>query len=57
MAKATFEDKNAFLGPWTGKKDQDWTPDARVRESALLTRCEELEAQAIDELRKAIIRG
>lgn len=53
-AKATFEDKNAFLGPWTGKKDQDWTPDVRVRESALLTRCEDLEAQAIAELRKAL---
>ena len=53
-AKATFENKEAFLGPWTGKKDTDWTSEVRAREIALLDKCQALEADAIAELQKAL---
>jgi hypothetical protein len=51
---ACFKNKDAFLGPWTGKKDSDYTPAVRQKEIAVLTQMEALEAQAIKELQGAI---
>lgn len=43
----SVEYKEAFLGPWTGKSIDDWTPDVRQREIDLLGRICEIETQAI----------
>jgi len=54
VTSATFTKKDVFLGPWTGKSDNDWTPEVRTREKAILTQCKTLEAAAIAEIEKAV---
>jgi len=54
VTSATFNKKDVFLGPWTGKSDKDWTPEVRTHEKALLAQCKTLEAQAIAEIEKAL---
>ena len=51
---ATFGAKEAFLGPWTGKKIADWTPAVREKEMQTLAKVLELETRAIAELGKAL---
>jgi hypothetical protein len=42
------------LGPWTGKKFEDWTPEIRKREVELLTEVQKMDKEAIDEIDKAV---
>ena len=49
-----FENKDAFLGPWTGKSLADWTPENRAREVAILTSARTLDEQAIAEIDAAV---
>jgi hypothetical protein len=46
MLGEVFGAKNAFLGPWSGKKFEDWTPGVRKREQEILARVRQLDAQA-----------
>jgi len=49
-----FGRQDAFLGPWTGKKIDDWTPDVRQREREVLAEAVRHEAAAIAEIEKAL---
>lgn len=49
-----FGEKNAFLGPWSGKKIDDWNEETRLREAELLSQMRTLDNQAIGELEKAL---
>lgn len=49
-----FADKNAFLGPWSGKKIDDWDEATRLREAELLSQVRTLDNQAIAEMEKAL---
>lgn len=51
---ATFSNKDAFLGPWSGKGIADWTPDVRKREHALLTDACAIETDAVSALDDAL---
>jgi hypothetical protein len=42
-----FSEKNAFLGPWSGKTITDWTSDVRQREAQMLGQCRTIEERAI----------
>lgn len=44
---SSFERKEVFLGPWTGKSIADWTPEMRQREQELLLRAMDIEAAAM----------
>jgi RNA polymerase sigma factor (sigma-70 family) len=55
LAPPSFERKEVFLGPWTGKSQADWTPEVRRREQELLMRAAKTEASAI-ETTETIIR-
>jgi hypothetical protein len=46
MLAGAFREKNAFLGPWSGKGIGDWTPEVRQREQEMLAEAQSLEAQA-----------
>lgn len=50
----SYRDRNAFLGPWSGKKLADWTPEVRAREIALLGTAKRLDGEAIAALEKAL---
>lgn len=48
-----FGKQDAFLGPWSGKKIANWTPDVRKREQEILAEAAKLEATAVVEMEKA----
>lgn len=50
LLRGAIADKQAFLGPWTGKNIEHWSGAVREREAALLARVLELESTAIGEL-------
>lgn len=50
LLRGALADKQAFLGPWTGKNADHWYGAVREREAALLARVLELEANAVGEL-------
>ena len=52
----SFERKEVFLGPWTGKSQADWTPEMRQREQELLLKAMEMEGNAVNEI-KSVIGG
>jgi hypothetical protein len=54
ISPPSFERKEAFLGPWSGKSIADWTPEMRTREQALLMRAMEIEGMAIKEIERVI---
>jgi hypothetical protein len=51
-----FRQKNAFLGPWTGREVADWTHEVRERERAILSEAERSDAEVIAELELALAR-
>ena len=51
---SSFERKEVFLGPWTGKSQADWTPEVRRREQELLLQAMEIEEKAIQAIRTII---
>jgi len=53
-ADACFRQHEAFLGPWTGKTVDDWTPDVRDRERAILSEVEESDRRATAVLDRAV---
>ncbi|MFT3786839.1 MAG: hypothetical protein QM770_11845 [Tepidisphaeraceae bacterium] len=52
LALRTFRDRDVFLGPWSGKKVEDWTKEVREREADLLQAMRERDNRAIDILRE-----
>lgn len=47
-------EKQAFLGPWTGKGFEHWTPATRLREMAALNQVLALETDAIGEMENTL---
>jgi len=54
LAKPLTE-KDAFHGPWAGKKFEDWTAAVRKRERDILAQALRLETQAVAEMEKALV--
>ncbi|MCP4631708.1 MAG: hypothetical protein GY855_02195 [candidate division Zixibacteria bacterium] len=54
MMMETFETHNTFLGPWSGKKFDDWTPEVRKREVELLKEIRRMDNEAIAEIDRAV---
>ena len=52
----SFEGKEVFLGPWTGKSQADWTPEVRQQEQAFLLQAMKIESAAVSEI-KSVIGG
>ena len=50
----SYDKKDVFIGPWTGKKFEDWTPAVRAREREILGEALGLEAKAVAEFEKAL---
>jgi hypothetical protein len=50
-----FERRGAFLGPWSGKQFEDWTPQTRQREQDLLAEIEALDRQAAGAIDEALV--
>lgn len=50
LLRGILTEKQAFLGPWTGKGFEHWTPTTRLREMAILNQVLALETEAIGEL-------
>ncbi len=50
LHSASFECKEAFLGPWATNSMADWTHDVRRREQELLARAGGIEAVAMQEI-------
>jgi len=48
-----FQNKDAFLGPWTGKSVTDWTAEIAHREADVLECAREVETKAVEALRRA----
>lgn len=46
--------RGVFFGPWSGKKQEDWTAAVRQREQAVLAEARKLEASAVAEMAKAL---
>ena len=46
--------KDAFLGPWTRKKFEDWTEEVRQRERGSIEAMSTQEAEAVGVLEKAL---
>ena len=46
--------QDAFFGPWTGKKIEDWTPEVRKREREILAEAVRFETAAVAEIQKAL---
>jgi len=55
VAHESFEEHRAFLGPWTGRKFEDWSADVRSREADLLAEVASLDASAAAEIDKALV--
>jgi len=51
IAPPSFERKEVFFGPWSGKSIADWTPEVRRKEQDLLLQAMEIEERAITEIR------
>jgi hypothetical protein len=51
---SVFPGKDAFLGPWSGKSESDWTDEVRAREREILSSALALESPAITEIEKAL---
>ncbi|MCP4640433.1 MAG: hypothetical protein GY851_08375 [bacterium] len=51
---AVFGAGDAFLGPWTGKSLDEWTPEVREREVAVIEDILQREARAIDAVDQAV---
>ncbi len=49
----SFRDKNVFIGPWTGKKLEDWSGEVRSREAKLLEEARAADNAAIEALKKS----
>ena len=43
----SFQQKDVFLGPWTGKQSVDWSDDVRTMEGDILQQIDLLDGQAI----------
>lgn len=56
IAPPSFDRKEVFFGPWSGKSIADWTPEVRQQEQALLLKAMEIEERAITEIRSVIDR-
>ncbi|MFO7956157.1 MAG: M56 family metallopeptidase [Candidatus Brocadiia bacterium] len=54
LLQAQLGKAEAFLGPWSGKAVDDWTPQVRKREEDILSETRELEARAIAEIQAAL---
>lgn len=54
LLRTAYAQKDAFLGPWSGKGVADWTPAVCQREQQLLTRAAALENQAVAEIAKVL---
>jgi hypothetical protein len=54
LLASAFENKDVFLGPWSGKTMQDWTEDVVVLEREILIDAMEMETEAIGHIRRAI---
>jgi len=54
LLTSTFDRKDAFLGPWSGKSISDWSTEARRREQQILTEACRIEAAAVAEMEKAL---
>ncbi|HQF39109.1 MAG TPA: hypothetical protein PK322_08330 [Opitutaceae bacterium] len=50
LLRRTLAEKQAFLGPWTGKSAEHWTALVREREAALLAHILAFETEAFGEL-------
>jgi hypothetical protein len=50
MLRSTLADKQAFLGPWTGKAFEHWSPATRLREIGVLNQVLALETEAVGQL-------
>ena len=50
MLRGILSEKQSFLGPWTGKGFEHWTPATRLREMTALNHVLALETEAIGEL-------
>lgn len=53
--REAFEQHTCFLGPWTGRKFEDWTPEIRRREQEVLSQIEALDSGAASEIDKALL--
>jgi hypothetical protein len=51
---AVFGAKDAFLGPWSRKKFEDWTEEVRQRERGILDGVHAYEAKAVRSLEEAL---
>ncbi|UCD94269.1 MAG: hypothetical protein JSU69_10975 [Candidatus Zixiibacteriota bacterium] len=54
MLAQPFRDRDVFLGPWTGKSINDWTPEVRRREIEILSEVRKHDAAAIFEIDRAL---
>jgi hypothetical protein len=49
-----FPGKDAFLGPWSGRSESDWTDEVSAKEREILTEAKKIEVSAISEIEKAL---
>jgi hypothetical protein len=49
-----FQKRDAFLGPWSGRKIEAWTAEVLQREAAILEEVRKTDNAAIAELEKAL---
>ena len=54
MLGGVFDDKAAFLGPWSGRSIEDWTIDMRRREREILAKIINQEGSAVAKIEKAL---
>ena len=54
MMGGVFGAKDAFLGGWSRKSIEDWTPEVRDREREILADLSRRDADAIAEIEKAL---
>lgn len=54
LLRSACDKKDAFLGPWTGKTEDNWTPDVRAKEREILLETKKIESSAIVEIEKAL---
>ncbi|MBP6965378.1 MAG: sigma-70 family RNA polymerase sigma factor [Armatimonadetes bacterium] len=47
LTPPSYERKEAFFGPWSGKSIADWTPEVRAREQELLLKATAIESDAV----------
>ena len=53
-AAESLRKHDAFFGPWSGKKFDDWSPEARMKEQEILSQIATLDAQSAAEFDKAL---